>query len=136
MILMPSTSSTELCINVFFTNDRLLKIGIEANNFCGMCQTESDSNPHMLLHCQKSKKLWSDVERWINHLGVNDYVLTENSIITGDINKGRLLSIIILFVKITIYNEKMREKTPNFFNFNFLLKRQYIQVHCLHYRQS
>ena len=84
---------------------------------CSMCQTESDSNPHMLLHCQKSKKLWSDVERWINHLGVNDYVLTENSIITGDINKGRLLSIIILFAKITIYNAKMREKTPNFFNF-------------------
>ena len=78
-----------------------------------MCQTESDSNPHMLLHCQKSKKLWSDVERLINHLGVNDYAFTENSIITGDIIKGRLLSIIILFAKITIYNAKMREKTPN-----------------------
>ena len=59
------------------------------------------------------KKLWSDVERLINHLGVNDYAFTENSIITGDIIKGRLLSIIILFAKITIYNAKMREKTPN-----------------------
>ena len=88
-----------------------------------MCQIESDSNPHnMLLYCQKSKKLWSDEERWINHLGVRDYTLTENSIKTGDINKGRLLSIIILFAKITIYNAKIREMTPNFFNFKKLLK--------------
>ena len=36
----------------FFTNDRLLKIGIKGNDVCGMCQTETDSNPHMLLHCQ------------------------------------------------------------------------------------
>ena len=112
----------------FFTNDRLLKIGIKGNDLCGMCQTESDSNQHMLLHCQKSKKLWSDVKRWINHLGVNEYVLTENSIITEDINKGRLLSIIILFAKITIYSAKMREKTPNLFNFKNLLKNQYIQA--------
>ena len=42
----------------FFTNDRLHKIGIKANNICSMCQIESDSNPHMLLHCQKSKELW------------------------------------------------------------------------------
>ena len=93
-----------------------------------MCQIESDSNPHMLLYCQKSKKLWSDVERWINHLGVRDYTLTENSIITGDINKGCLLSIIILFAKITIYNAKMREMTPNFLNFKILSKNQYIQA--------
>ena len=111
----------------FFTNDRLYKIGIKNNDVCSMCQTEPDSNPHMLLKCQISKKLWSDVERWINHLGVIDYTLTENSIVTGDINKGRLLSIIILFAKITIYNARMKDKTPNFFNFINLLKDQYNQ---------
>ena len=81
----------------------------------------------MILKCQKSKKLWSEVERWINHLGFVDYILTENSIVTGDINKSRLLSIIILFAKITIYNARMKDKTPNFFNFINLLKNQYIQ---------
>ena len=92
-----------------------------------MCQNESDSNSHMLLHCQKSKKLWSDIERWINHLSAKDYVLTENSIITGDINKVCLLTTIILFAKIAIYSAKIKEKTPNFFTFKDLLKQQYIQ---------
>ena len=48
---------------------------------------------------------------------------SENSIITGDINKGRLLSIIILFAKMTIYFAKLKEKTPIFFNFKNLLKQ-------------
>ena len=82
-----------------------------------MCNKEIDSNSHMLIHCQKSKELWLDVERWINHLGVQDYNLTENSIITGDIHKSRIISIIILFAKITIYSAKLKEKPPIFFNF-------------------
>ena len=93
-----------------------------------MCQIESDSNSHMLLHCQKTKKFCSDIERWINHLGVKNYALTENCIITGDINNSRLLTIFILFAKVTIYNAKMREKTPIFFNFKDFLKQQYIQA--------
>ena len=103
-------------------------MGIKRNDICSMCQVKSDSNPHMLILCQKSKKFWLDVERWIIHLGVKDYVLTENSIITGDINKGRLFTIIILFAKITIYSAKLKEKTPNFFSFKSLLKQQYIQA--------
>ena len=112
----------------FFTNDRLFKIGIKNNDLCSMCLTEPESNSHMLLHCHITKNIWSDIERWINHLGVKNYVLTENSIITGDINKGRLLTVIILFAKVTIYTAKMNEKTPNFFNFKNLLKQQYVQA--------
>ena len=110
----------------FFTNDRLFKIGIKKDPSCNMCNTELDSNSHMILYCEKSRKLWSDVERWINHLGVRDYKLTENSIITGDIHKSRLISIIILYAKITIYSAKLKDKTPNFFNFKNLLKQEYI----------
>ena len=112
----------------FFTNDRLFKIGIKNNNLCSMCQTEPDSNSHMLLHCDKSKKIWSDIERWVTQLGVNNYVLTENSIITGEINKSRLLTVIILFAKVTIYTAKINEKIPIFFNFRNLLKQQYVQA--------
>ena len=110
----------------FFTNDRLFKMGIKKDPSCNMCNTELDSNSHMILYCEKSRKLWSDVERWINHLGVRDYKLTENSIITGDIHKNRLISIIILYAKITIYSAKLKDKTPNFFNFKNLLKQEYI----------
>ena len=79
----------------------------------------------------KSPKNWSDVERWINHLGVQDYKLTENSIITGDIHKPHLISIIILYAKITIYSAKLKDKTPNLFNFKNLLKQEYIHLKYL-----
>ena len=83
-----------------------------------VCVKLSPTVTHICYYtAKKSKKLWSDIERWINRLGDKDYLLTENSLITGDINKGRLLTVIILFAKITIYNAKMREKTPNIFNF-------------------
>ena len=85
----------------------------------------------MLIYCQKSKILWSDIERWINHLGVQDNQLSENSIITGDINKSRLISIIILYAKITIYSAKLKDKTPNFFNFKNLLKQEYVHSNYL-----
>ena len=93
-----------------------------------MCQTKPDSNSHMLLHCDRTKNIWSDFERWITQLGVNNYVLTENNIITGEINKSRLLTVIILFAKVTIYTAKINEKIPNFFNFKNLLKQQYVQA--------
>ena len=71
----------------FFTNDRLHKMGIKDSPLCNMCETTNDSNAHMILYCEKSIKLWSDVERWINQIGVPNYTLTANSIITGDIQK-------------------------------------------------
>ena len=99
---------------------------IKDNPNCNMCNTVSDSNSHMLIYCEKSRKLWSDVERWINQQGVQDYILTENSIITGDIHKSHLISIIILYAKITIYSAKLKNKTPIFFNFKNLLQQEYI----------
>ena len=47
---------------------------------------------------------------------------------TGDIHKSRLNSIIILYAKITIYSAKLKNKTPNFFNFKNLLKQEYIHA--------
>ena len=92
-------------------------MGIKENSLCNMCETTNDSNAHMLLYCEKSTKLWSDVERWINHIGVQNYTLTSNSIITGDIHKSCLISKIILYAKVTIYSAKLKNKTPNFFSF-------------------
>ena len=115
----------------FFTNDRLHKMGIKENSLCNMCETTNDSNAHVLLYCEKSIKLWSDVERWINQIGVPNYTLTSNSIITGDIHKSCLISKIILYAKVTIYSAKLKNKTPNFFCFKNLLRQEYIHAKYL-----
>ena len=106
-------------------------MGIKENPLCNMCETTNDSNAHMLLYCEKSIKLWSDVERWINQIGVPNYTLTSNSIITGDIHKSCLISKIILYAKVTIYSAKLKNKTPNFFCFKNLLRQEYIHAKYL-----
>ena len=54
---MLSTYNSEACIKDFFNNNRLFKIGIKNTDICSMCLIEADSNIHMLLHCQKTKKI-------------------------------------------------------------------------------
>ena len=54
-------------------------MGIKDSPICNMCENTNDSNAHMLIYCEKSRKLWSDVERWINQIGVQNYTSTENN---------------------------------------------------------
>ena len=37
---------------------------------------EEDSNEHTMIDCQVSRNLWSNVENWINEIGVVEYYLT------------------------------------------------------------
>ena len=61
-------------------------------------------------------------EKWIVYLGATGYDLTENSIITGDIGKDRLISIILLIAKYSIYTAKIKDKIANFFSFKCFIK--------------
>ena len=106
-------------------------MGINESPICNMCETMNESNAHMLLYFEKSRKLWSDVERLINQIGVQNYILTANSIVTGDIHKSCLISKIILYAKVTIYSAKLKNKTPNFFCFKNLLRQEYIHAKYL-----
>ena len=56
-------------------------MGIETSNLCEFCRTEIDSVEHILLHCDVSKGLWAEVNKWIVELGMNGYHLPERRII-------------------------------------------------------
>ena len=45
----------------FYTNERLYKKGIKDSGVCGICKKEIDSVEHILLNCEVSKMLWSEM---------------------------------------------------------------------------
>ena len=82
----------------FFTNDRLTKMGIKNDAICYMCNVESDKKFPYAPRMSKIKKFLEGMERWI--------------ILTGHINKGRLISFTLLFAKLTIYSSKLKDCKP------------------------
>ena len=71
----------------FFTNDDLVKCRIKDVDTCSICDTENDSNFHMLISCSRVRELWSSVETWIRSLGMVDYHLTDRKKILGDLGE-------------------------------------------------
>ena len=41
----------------FYTNDKLLRIGIKQSSTCGICKIKGNSVEHMLLHCSYSSDI-------------------------------------------------------------------------------
>ena len=61
---------------------------IKPSTICDLCKTEEDSNKHMLIHNIKTQKLWREVEQWFSEIGVRGYVINENIIILGELQKS------------------------------------------------
>ena len=111
----------------FFTNDRLFIMGIKNSNLCGMCQTEEDSIEHMLLFCEVSRHLWTEVQDWIIEIGMVDYHLSNNRIIEGDLENALSVNSFILLTKKVIYNAVKRERKPHLLNVKYEVKSFYYQ---------
>ena len=66
------------------------------STLCDFRQIEEDSNEHMLIHCEVVKSLWREVELWILEIGVIDYVVDEQIIILGELQKSHWINAVIL----------------------------------------
>ena len=64
-----------------------------------------------------SAKSW--LEYWILQIGVIEYVIVENTIVLGELQKSHWLNAIILIAKKTIFNAKIDMSLPNIYCFNF-----------------
>ena len=99
----------------FFTNNILFKMKQKTSTLCDFCQKEEDSNEHMFLQCEIVKGIWREVEDWISQIGVVDYVVTEGTIILGELNKSHWLNAIVLITKKTIFNAKINMTSPDMY---------------------
>ena len=111
----------------FYTNEKLLVMGLVQSELCSMCKSEVDSIEHMLLECQHSRSLWDNVSLWIRELGMQDYNLTASRIIIGDLENAIAINSIILHTKKVIYNAKKKEQKPNIVNVKHEVKNFYYQ---------
>ena len=100
----------------FFTNDLLLKIKIKDTDLCSICNSEKDSNCHMLVTCKKVCSLCKEVEAWIRNLGMEGYHLTDRRKIIGDLENSGQINIIILNTKKTIFLSKCDGTVPTIYN--------------------
>ena len=111
----------------FYTNEKLLVMGLVQSDLCSMCKSEVDSIEHMLLECQHSMSLWENVSIWIGELGMQDYNLTASRIIIGDLENAIAINSIILHTKKVIYNAKKKEQKPSIINVKHEVKHFYYQ---------
>ena len=110
----------------FFTNEKLFKMGLKKSNLCCFCQRHVDSIEHMFILCEVSMVLWECVERWIQSLGIENY-LSITRIILGDFDSAQFVNTIILLTKKVIYNAMKKEQQPNILNVKNETKKFYYE---------
>ena len=96
----------------FYTNNILHKIEIKDSDICGLCKKEKDSNEHMLIQCEVSNTIWINVQSWIQEIGIEDYIITDEKKILGDFNCSYWVNAIIFNKKKCIFIAKIREVIP------------------------
>ena len=81
--------------------------------FCDFRYDEEDSNEHMLIECKQVQEIWRDIETWILEIGVLEYVINEEIITFGEMQKAHLLNAVILITKKVTFNAKTNMSTPS-----------------------
>ena len=101
-------------------------MGIKNSPECTVCVEGFDSNVHMLLECRELQNTCLDVQSWIQQLAYEDFTLTNNRIIMGDLETHhKVINLIILNGNVCIHLTRIREIAPNFFFLKTYMKRTY-----------
>ena len=96
----------------FYTNNVLHKIGIKDSDICGLCKKEKDSNEHMLIQCEVSNAIWTQVQSWIQDIGIVGYTISDEKKILGEFDCSYWVNAIILNTKKCIFIAKIKEIKP------------------------
>ena len=109
----------------FYTNNILFKCKLKPTSLCDMCNSEMDSNEHMLINCRISQQLWSEVKHWLSEIGLKDYKIDETKIILGENEKSYWVNMVLLITKKVIFNAKIAGKIPSLFSVKYNLQTIY-----------
>ena len=84
------------------------------SSLCTFCHESDETIPHLFISCSYVKSLWNSfTEMWGNSLGVPT-TLTKKQILLGDPSFSLLLNHIIIIIRKTIYDSKLKITTPSF----------------------
>ena len=106
---------------------------IKPPNVCGLCHNQVHSVEHTLLECKVSREVWDSMNNWIIERGMENYHLSNEKIIVGDLENALAIKSIILITKKVIYNAIKKEQQLGILNVKNDIKNSYFQEKYRHY---
>ena len=103
------------------TNEKLYKMGISDTKFCKTCGNVIDTMKHAFLECQSSIDIWVKVEQWLRQKICPSLKLSDIDKIFGYQTKNHVINKIILFTKVTIFNNRKDGKNTSLITIKKLL---------------
>ena len=67
---------------------------------------------HMLIQCEVSNIIWTQVQSWIQDIGIDGYIMSDEKKILGDLHCSCWVNAIILNIQKCIFIAKIREIRP------------------------
>ena len=113
--------------NVLVTKSFLFRINKLDNDRCSFCDIESETTPHIFIHCEKVKEFWSSLQTWLEaHSSISLQLTTKNLVFSRQAQRRQdLLNYILVLAKYFIYKTKFYTNTLRLENFITYLKRKF-----------
>jgi len=108
--------------NIFYTNEKLHKIGLSKTALCYMCN-ETETLSHFFVECQEKKTFWKKVTELLLPYGVQK--IDNSEIILGILTENGINNVtnhIILEAKYYLHMCKLEKSIPQFARFKNRLK--------------
>ena len=100
---------------ILFTNDLLFKLNLVEEDLCSFCYKHTETLIHFFCDCPFSKKIWSELEKWILAKTGYGIAFTKNNIMFGfQGSNNKAMNCLSFIVKRTLYSNKLQNKVPCF----------------------
>jgi len=109
--------------NIFYTNEKLHKIGLSETALCCMCNEHTETLSHFFTECLKIKTFWKKVKELLQPYGIQK--LDKSQIILGILTDNEINKVtnhIIIEAKYYIHICKLEKSLPHFARFKNRLK--------------
>lgn len=112
---------------ILVTKSFLFKINKIDNDRCSFCNLESETIPHIFIHCDKVKEFWLSLQTWLQtHSNISLQLTKKNLIFSKQANKRQdLQNYILVLAKYFIYKTKFFMNRLRMDNFITYLKRKF-----------
>ena len=110
--------------NILYTNTVLFRMNPPRvnSNQCTFCKKADETIVHLFVDCEFSQNIWNNLLLNFGEAVNAPSVISPKQILLGDVSFSNLLNHLIIIVKKTIYDCKLKEKIPTFEHFKANVK--------------
>ena len=112
--------------SILYTNTKLNKIGFSTCNKCTFCQSDLETQHHLLYSCSLSKIFWNEFEQYWFSITKERIYLTKKDIIVGIITRScPLLNYLLIIAKLYLWDCRRSQTLPNVMAFKSKVQLKY-----------